>query len=150
MGKLGSDGGVAVNRALLATSRLDDAPEFWKWAPPELARGSIPAFAGLEGAIPAFTGGAGAWERITSDRVGPSPRSRGSLQIAPHELGLQSIPAFAGGACRPRTRWRRSWGVTVNGRRSYTFAGNDQAARRSATFYTWVKTCRLRGVDPPT
>lgn len=36
------------------------------------------------------------------------------------------------------------------GRRSYMFAGNDRAARRSATFYTWVETCRLHGVDPPT
>jgi transposase/uncharacterized coiled-coil protein SlyX len=36
------------------------------------------------------------------------------------------------------------------GRRSYMFAGNDQAAARSATFYTWVETCRLHGVDPPT
>lgn len=36
------------------------------------------------------------------------------------------------------------------GRRSYMFAGNDRAARRSATFYTWIETCRLHGVDPPT
>jgi transposase len=36
------------------------------------------------------------------------------------------------------------------GRRSYMFAGNDCAAARSATFYTWVETCRLHGVDPPT
>ena len=36
------------------------------------------------------------------------------------------------------------------GRRSYMFAGNDRAAARSATFYTWVETCRLHGVDPPT
>ena len=36
------------------------------------------------------------------------------------------------------------------GRHSYMFAGNDQAAERSATFYTWVETCRLHGVDPPT
>lgn len=36
------------------------------------------------------------------------------------------------------------------GRRSYMFAGNDRAAQRSATFYTWVETCRLHRVDPPT
>ena len=36
------------------------------------------------------------------------------------------------------------------GRRSYMFAGNDRAAQRSATFYTWVETSRLHGVDPPT
>jgi hypothetical protein len=30
------------------------------------------------------------------------------------------------------------------------FAGSDQAGQRSATFYTWVETCRLQGVDPPT
>ena len=36
------------------------------------------------------------------------------------------------------------------GRRSYMFSGNDRAAQRSATFYTWVETCRLHGVDPPT
>lgn len=32
----------------------------------------------------------------------------------------------------------------------YRFAGNDRAAQRSATFYTWVETCRLHGVDAPT
>ena len=36
------------------------------------------------------------------------------------------------------------------GRRSYMFAGSDSAAKRSATFYTWVETSRLHGVDPPT
>lgn len=35
------------------------------------------------------------------------------------------------------------------GRKNYLFAGNDDAARRGATFYTWVETCRLHGVDPP-
>lgn len=44
---------------------------------------------------------------------------------------------------------RRLKAIAV-GRRSYMFAGNDRAAARSATFYTWVETCRLHGVDPPT
>lgn len=36
------------------------------------------------------------------------------------------------------------------GRKNYLFAGSDAAAARAATFYTWVETCRLHGVDPPT
>jgi transposase len=36
------------------------------------------------------------------------------------------------------------------GRKNYMFAGSDAAAARAATFYTWVETCRLHGVDPPT
>lgn len=36
------------------------------------------------------------------------------------------------------------------GRKNYMFAGSDAAAARAATFYTWVETCRLHRVDPPT
>lgn len=36
------------------------------------------------------------------------------------------------------------------GRKNYMFAGSNAAAARAATFYTWVQTCRIHGVDPPT
>lgn len=34
------------------------------------------------------------------------------------------------------------------GRKAYMFAGSIAAAKRSATFYTFVATCELHGVDP--
>lgn len=34
------------------------------------------------------------------------------------------------------------------GRKNYLFAGSDDAARRSAIFYTFISTCRQHGVDP--
>jgi hypothetical protein len=36
------------------------------------------------------------------------------------------------------------------GRKNYLFAGSNQAAERSAMFYTFVETCRLHGVDVQT
>ena len=36
------------------------------------------------------------------------------------------------------------------GRKNYLFAGSTKSAQRNALFYTFVETCRLHGIDPPT
>lgn len=47
-------------------------------------------------------------------------------------------------------RAERGLKAVAVGRKNYMFAGSDAAGARAATFYTWVETCRLHGVDPPT
>lgn len=47
-------------------------------------------------------------------------------------------------------RAERALRAVAVGRKNYLFAGSNKAAERSAMFYTFVETCRLHKVDPPT
>lgn len=47
-------------------------------------------------------------------------------------------------------RAERALRAVAVGRKNYLFAGSNKAAERSAMFYTFVETCRLHNVDPPT
>ena len=48
-----------------------------------------------------------------------------------------------------RTSWSRSIAITCGvGRRNWTFAGNDEGARRAAIFFSLIASCKLHHLNP--